>query len=221
NGNIFVWKNTGAVNGGTIYAGSSGFWEMQYELSYVDIKWFGAHPTAPPATNTNAINNAYIFTKGNNLNLYISAGNYAINDTFLDLAINTGSGYRTDDMVIYGAGPEKSILSYVGSGTGLLLQGLYNRAILLSDFAIAGNGTGIGLQLYCLNLITAKNLWVGNHSIGIKLSNINISHFHSLIVNGNTKAIVGNIEAITGPTIPNPSSPPHTSEQTPPNLINF
>jgi|GEM_PF-6200357 len=42
NGNMFVWKNAEAVNGGTVYAGSTGFWEMQHDLSYVDVKWFGA-----------------------------------------------------------------------------------------------------------------------------------------------------------------------------------
>jgi len=40
-GGIFIWSATGTANGGTIFAGSTGFWNRQYSGA-VSIKWFGA-----------------------------------------------------------------------------------------------------------------------------------------------------------------------------------
>jgi hypothetical protein len=43
-GNVFVWLSTGPPgyqNGGTIYAGLTGYWQMQFDGA-VNVQWFGA-----------------------------------------------------------------------------------------------------------------------------------------------------------------------------------
>jgi len=40
-GGTFIWSSTGIANGGTVFAGATGFWTRQYSGA-VNVKWFGA-----------------------------------------------------------------------------------------------------------------------------------------------------------------------------------
>jgi hypothetical protein len=40
-GGTFIWSSTGTANGGTVFAGATGFWNRQYSGA-VNVKWFGA-----------------------------------------------------------------------------------------------------------------------------------------------------------------------------------
>jgi len=40
-GGTFIWSSTGTANGGTMFAGATGFWTRQYSGA-VNVKWFGA-----------------------------------------------------------------------------------------------------------------------------------------------------------------------------------
>jgi hypothetical protein len=40
-GGTFIWSSTGTANGGTVFAGATGFWTRQYSGA-VNVKWFGA-----------------------------------------------------------------------------------------------------------------------------------------------------------------------------------
>lgn len=40
-GGTFIWSATGTANGGTVFAGSTGYWIRQYDGA-VNVKWFGA-----------------------------------------------------------------------------------------------------------------------------------------------------------------------------------
>lgn len=40
-GGTFIWSSTGTANGGTVFAGATGFWNRQYDGA-VNVKWFGA-----------------------------------------------------------------------------------------------------------------------------------------------------------------------------------
>lgn len=40
-GGTFIWSATGTANGGTVFAGATGYWNRQYSGS-VNVKWFGA-----------------------------------------------------------------------------------------------------------------------------------------------------------------------------------
>ena len=40
-GGTFIWNSTGTANGGTVFAGTTGYWIRQYSGA-VNVKWFGA-----------------------------------------------------------------------------------------------------------------------------------------------------------------------------------
>ena len=40
-GGTFIWSATGTANGGTVFAGATGYWIRQYSGA-VNVKWFGA-----------------------------------------------------------------------------------------------------------------------------------------------------------------------------------
>lgn len=40
-GGTFVWSATGTANGGTVFAGATGYWNRQYDGA-INVKWFGA-----------------------------------------------------------------------------------------------------------------------------------------------------------------------------------
>lgn len=40
-GGTFIWSATGTSNGGTVFAGASGYWNRQYSGA-ISVKWFGA-----------------------------------------------------------------------------------------------------------------------------------------------------------------------------------
>lgn len=59
-GGTFIWSATGTVNGGTVFAGSTGYWTRQYSGA-VNVKWFGAKGDWNGTTGTDdtvAINKA-------------------------------------------------------------------------------------------------------------------------------------------------------------------
>ncbi len=221
-GKIFIWKNTtGSDNNGTIYKAGNGItqngeWWLQYE-DYLDIKWFGAHPSTSAVVNTNAVLAAYNYAKEYALKLYIPKGTYTINHILLDLVITipqvppSPPTHKTDDLVIFGDGMGKSTL--YAPGSGITLQGVFGKSILLHDFEIVGSSPtiGTGLELYGLNNITARNLSIGGFETGLKLDNVNISVFEALNINYNSYGIQGFKGTI----------PPNSDFDTPPNLINF
>ena len=50
-GGTFEWSATGTANGGTVFAGVSGYWHRQYSGA-VNVKWFGAHSTTEAGFKT-------------------------------------------------------------------------------------------------------------------------------------------------------------------------
>lgn len=70
-GGTFTWSSTGTSNGGTVFAGSSGYWNRQYSGA-VNVKWFGAVGDGI-ADDTIAIQNAIAHGS-----IYLSNGNYLI-----------------------------------------------------------------------------------------------------------------------------------------------
>lgn len=41
-GGTFIWSATGTANGGTVFAGATGYWNRQYSGA-INVKWFGAN----------------------------------------------------------------------------------------------------------------------------------------------------------------------------------
>lgn len=122
-GNIFVWKNTtGNDNNGTVYkagngATQNGEWHMQFDESYVDLKWFGAKGDwtgfGVGTINNTAIQNALDYAVAAGLDVYISLGLYRVDAS----TASGGSLLHLDASVlakmrVFGVGPDMSMIVY-------------------------------------------------------------------------------------------------------------
>lgn len=208
NGNVFVWKNTGSANGGTVYAGSSGFWEMQHDRSYVDVKWFGAKGDwsgfGTGTVNNAAIQSALNYAAANGLDVYISAGQYRINAS---TAGSSGNALELDltvlgrgRLLLYGAGPDASLLIYddypnVTAANINILKIISTTNVLISieNFGVAGFAeqyeiapntfipirSGTGLSLYKTYPLTVKNMYFAALNEGIHIDAVNNALFEN------------------------------------------
>lgn len=75
-GGTFEWSATGTANGGTVFAGATGFWNRQYSGA-VNVKWFGAVGTADDTSVFQAA-----FNSG--FNVQIPDGTYNVGNLTLD-----------------------------------------------------------------------------------------------------------------------------------------
>ena len=68
-GGTFIWSTTGTANGGTVFAGVSGYWIRQYSGA-VDVKWFGATLKEVRSGNDTSVQNAINYCASNDIPLY-------------------------------------------------------------------------------------------------------------------------------------------------------
>lgn len=71
-GGTFIWSATGTANGGTVFAGATGYWNRQYSGA-VNVKWFGAVGDGV-TDDTTAIQNAINCL----LPIYIPSGTFKL-----------------------------------------------------------------------------------------------------------------------------------------------
>lgn len=91
-GGIFNWSATGAANGGTVFAGLTGFWVRQYSGG-IDPKWFGAK--ADNATDdTVSVQAALTYASSISSYLSPSPGTYVIGDELVCLCSVKGTDFR-------------------------------------------------------------------------------------------------------------------------------
>ncbi len=241
NGNVFVWKNTGTVNDGTVYAGNSGFWEMQHDVSYVDVKWFGAkgdyiNSGSPGNDDTQAIQNALNYATANYLDVYISKGKYRItppnaggtNPQTATSSLVLGTTSNINSIKIFGAGPESSSLVYdeVYNGNPVLfnnvlrVESITNVIITIENFEIRG-------QHFVSP--TPPNLWYGCglylfNSLPLNVKNMSIFGLNEGIrldqVN-NAKFEDCFIQYVNKGVIGETFNPGTPSNNTLPNILNF
>lgn len=92
-GGIFVWSESGTANGGTVFAGSSGYWVRQYSGA-VNVKWFGA--VGDGVTDDTAAIQSALATSNN---IFIPEGTYKCTDTLVlpkDITLEGTSGTVLD-----------------------------------------------------------------------------------------------------------------------------
>ena len=78
-GGTFIWSSTGTVNGGTVFAGATGYWNRQYDGA-INIRWFGAIGDGV-TDDTLAIQNA--------INFYVTTNKTLTADRSVFLVSNT------------------------------------------------------------------------------------------------------------------------------------
>jgi hypothetical protein len=79
-GGTFIWSATSTANGGTVFAGVSGYWVRQH-IGIVDVKWFGAKGDLA-TDDTVAIQNAInAMTLDAGKTIYFQAGIYKVSST--------------------------------------------------------------------------------------------------------------------------------------------
>ncbi len=224
-GNVFLWQASGTANNGTIYAGSTGVWEMQYDVSYIDVKWFGAVGNWQEANPNNtddrvSITNAINFAVANKLDLYISKGSFLITPPSSGSALTidlVASG--AERIRIWGAGSRESSLVYdtlppQNSGTPTILPNINvleiisntNTIIDLEDFEIRGalftSRFGTGLHLSQTYPLTVKNLHLRFLNKGMVGDSVNNANIQSCFIEYNSYGFVGDLTLVGG-TLPN------------------
>ena len=164
-GGTFIWSSTGTANGGTVFAGATGFWTRQYSGA-VSVKWFGAvgdGVTYDKVAIQSAIDYGYEIT-GDNLT-YNLANNFItiskptiLKDIKLKVnaektaLIISSSNVIVDNVEINGT----SNSTYHTSGRGIDVIGIDN---------------GAGIAPTYISNVTIKNCKIFNFSfIGIKPS---------------------------------------------------
>lgn len=164
-GGTFIWSSTGTANGGTVFAGSTGFWVRQYSGA-VNVKWFGAvgdGVTYSKVAIQSAIASGYEIT-GDNLTYNLANNFITISKPtiFKDIKLKvnaektaliiSSSNVIVDNVEIDGT----SNATYHTSGRGIDITGV-------------DNGSGVA-PTYISN-VTIKNCKIFNFSfIGIKPS---------------------------------------------------
>lgn len=194
NGNIFVWKNSGTSNGGTVYLGCSGFGEMQRDVSYVDVKWFGAKGdyyiwSATGTDDTQAIQGALSYATNNELEIYLSKGKYRITaagatQPYLLLLGSAGSG---NSIRIFGAGAEHSSLVYDGtdnSKTILKIESIGNVGVTVENFENRGNEQaryGVGIHTFSTLPLHMSNMRFLLLDMGVYAEATNNAYFNNCL----------------------------------------
>jgi hypothetical protein len=75
-GGTFIWSSTGTANGGTVFAGATGFWNRQYDGA-VNVKWFGAKGDGV-TDDSSKFALAFGNTTFNNITVFIPYGTFII-----------------------------------------------------------------------------------------------------------------------------------------------
>jgi hypothetical protein len=75
-GGTFIWSSTGTANGGTVFAGATGYWTRQYSGA-VNVKWFGA--VGDGITDDTSAIQTFINTGGG----YVPSGIYIVTSPLL------------------------------------------------------------------------------------------------------------------------------------------
>jgi len=163
-GGTFIWSSTGTANGGTVFAGATGYWTRQYSGA-VNVKWFGANTTR----TDNEIPVNLIISSGI-LDIYFPSGTFTISNTIL---------YETSlPMIVAGEYVDFNGIKINGAGIG--------KTIIKASATFPNNTSMIKLNGNALNSSdntnpvsqignTITNLTIDGNSIGIGVTGLSIT----------------------------------------------
>ena len=130
-GGTFIWSSTGTANGGTVFAGATGYWNRQYDGA-VNVKWFGAKGDGV-TDDTAAIQAALDALPALGGVVYFPGeGPYTC-----------ASGVTTDkNLILRGDGKQTTILKYTGNAT--FIEQTSGDVLAFEEIIVAGDGTTAG-----------------------------------------------------------------------------
>lgn len=210
-GGIFNWSATGTANGGTVFAGVTGFWVRSYSED-VRSEWFGAKwdgVTDDTAANQAAIN--YAATVGSTWKLPTGKSNFTNLYLYYDVSLNPGYPYNVSNPTKQGRFKIKgegrlylgdtyfnnqsgSILNCT-SGTGAVHQlppvgqDDYASGYVFDSFTLSGNTSEILFNLQNINGVVFNNILIQNKSLvghGLYIGKVNTISFHEVEFLGGT-----------------------------------
>lgn len=128
-GGTFIWSATGTANGGTVFAGGTGYWNRQYSGA-VNVKWFGAKGDGV-TDDTLAIQKTLDIKKA----VYIPDGVFITSDTLYPYKQN-----------IIGSGQQKTLIKANGDFNVFTILrsngwGDSREPAFFSNFAVYGGGS--------------------------------------------------------------------------------
>jgi hypothetical protein len=195
-GGTFIWSSTGTANGGTVFAGATGFWTRQYSGA-VNVKWFGAKGdgvTDDTVAIQNCLNIGSNIT-GDSNSVYLIRDSISVpSDTSIDFC---GGTIKDDVRTFYG------ISQAYRAKPLFLIYGVDNVSINNIKYEAVSTRATLNDQVPTAIFSIGANSTTGNlDTANINIANINATNCidHTLFVSilGNTHDInIDNIE-ITG-----------------------
>ena len=199
-GGTFIWSAAGTANGGTVFAGATGFWIRQYS-GELDIKWFGA--VCDGITDDSIAFEAFVrYLATNGGHGILPAGRIGLSSRTYDAA-TLGSKLFS----IKGAGKRATVLynvSKTNNGHLVAWRG-FEGGMVLSDFSVdAGrdrmttppdSGNGAMVAINCQYMLVENVLWENFTAVGFMSYNDHPTnptktyhhlHIHSCEADGKT-----------------------------------
>jgi len=148
-GGTFIWSSTGTANGGTVFAGATGYWNRQYSGA-INVKWFGV--ISGGIINTQAsMQLAWDYAYANDCQVDIDAGKYLVDTITFPPALPADTRGNAFKVVGAGAGnafvinPPQNACTFIGSGNAPVLH-YVNRLSPTINTGGAWNVSGIRFQ---------------------------------------------------------------------------
>lgn len=170
-GNTFQWVSSGTANDGTIYEGSSGYWQIMYE-GPVNVKWFGV--VGSDTTNDSVpFQAALAFVISTGGTLFIPVGTYYVTNIIVNAPASPapfprfniiGEGQDASQIVKYDDSTTNPIFSFSGVSAPPVDAEFQNE---LANFSVSGNSKGVtGFVLNNYARFTFRNVKVSLCDIG-------------------------------------------------------
>lgn len=175
-GGTFIWSPTGTANGGTVFAGITGYWNRQYSGA-VNVKWFGAETFNDRAEVLKAFKNDYKIDKSVKVgNSFLS--NSKTNQVTSNLLFEKYKGISIlGDSITHGA----FALNSFTSSWGRLFQRMANNELNTKSYGVInflslGSGVTASTDIHSVSFSGTWSTGVNSLStlIGSSLSNSDV-----------------------------------------------
>ena len=161
-GGTFIWSSTGTANGGTVFAGATGYWNRQYSGA-INVKWFGAvgdysTGTRTGTDNTTAFQECLTLCISTGSTMYIPSGMYFFNGGKLSI---------TDELNIIGDGVDNTYLIFGGTpAKEIITRIMWRSEYDIGDYTNnSDSAVAWAIRCYSQNINIEKLTIKTNHAV--------------------------------------------------------